>query len=81
MLPNAHYDGGYVEITNVPATITNKLMWMAWGSSNGMRDHWKSMNPQPAAAGNLAARNRAILDSMRQAGFVSVIAVLIGCVN
>ncbi|QKQ77793.1 DUF4157 domain-containing protein [Nostoc sp. TCL240-02] len=66
--PNAHYDGGYVEITNVPATITNKLMWMAWGSSNGMRDHWKSMNPQPAAAGNLAARNRAILDSMRQAG-------------
>jgi hypothetical protein len=66
--PNAHYDGGYVEITNVPATITNKLMYMAWGSSNGMKDHWRSMNPQPAATGNLATRNRAILDSMRQAG-------------
>jgi hypothetical protein len=66
--PNAHYDGGYVEITNVPATITNKLMYMAWGSSNGMKDHWKSMNPQPAATDNLATRNRAILHSMTQAG-------------
>lgn len=47
--PNAHYDGGYVEITNVPAPIKTRLMNIACVAT-GIKERKDRMTPQEIQA-------------------------------
>jgi len=41
--PNAHYDGGYVEITNIPAGVTKRLFDIAF-ESTGLKEKYGSLS-------------------------------------
>lgn len=47
--PNAHYDGGYVEITNVPAAVKKRLLSIAYAAT-GMKERADRMTAQEIVA-------------------------------
>jgi Domain of unknown function (DUF4157) len=61
--PNAHYDGGYVEIINVPQAVIKNMFDMAW-SSTGMEELFQNAKKEgnkPELVGKTKAHRQALL--------------------